>query len=44
MIDVLKKIIGGLVGVMSWTLVLMVLGLVARVNYEIFMFGWGFFK
>lgn len=44
MIDVLKKIIGGLVGVMSWTLLIIVFGLIARVNYEIFMFGWGFFK
>jgi hypothetical protein len=44
MTDNLKTLIGVIAGIMSWVILLIVLGFVFRVNYEIFMFGWGFIK
>lgn len=44
MTDSLKTLTGVIIGIMSWTLMLVVCGFVMRINYEIFMFGWGFIK
>jgi hypothetical protein len=44
MTDSLKTLIAALIGIMSWIIMLVVFGFVFRINYEIFMFGWGFIK
>lgn len=44
MIDWLKTLLGGVLTVLSWILVIMLIGFVARINFEIFMIGWGFIK
>jgi hypothetical protein len=44
MTDSLKTLIAALIGIMSWIIMLIVFGFVFRINYEIFMFGWGFIK
>jgi len=44
MIDILKTVTAVIIGIMSWSLMLIVLGVVTRVNFEIFMIGWGFIK
>ena len=44
MTNVLENIINGILAVLGWILILTVLGFIARINFEIFMFGWGFIK
>ena len=38
------SLITGVTSVVGWILMVILLGFVARINYEIFMFGWGFIK
>ena len=44
MTDVLKTVTAVIIAIMSWSLMLIVLGFITRVNFEIFMIGWGFIK
>ena len=41
MINSLKALMGVIVGIMSWIIILFILGFVMRINFEIFMLGWG---
>lgn len=42
--DWMKTLASGAVSVVGWILVVMISGFVLRVNYEVFMMGWGFIK
>lgn len=39
--DTITAVVGGALFIVCWCAFIALLGVVARVNYEIFMFGWG---